>query len=302
MSKFNQLTVFLTVVSEGSFAATAKKLGTNPSTISKSIERLEKELSFRLFQRTTRKLKLTHAGQVYKDKVFYLFNELSNCEEALKDDKNKPTGTLKINAPVGFGLCHIRPLIPIFSSIYPDIKIETCFDDRYVDIINEGFDVSIRTGEVQDSRFIARHLCPIHIVTCAAQSYLNKFDNNIYENDYLKHDWILHRFKESKQTLPILLKKEVNIKSIKHKAKFIVDDALSMKSFCEAGLGLSQLPHFILGDSIQTKKLIALNQTIEVPNSGIYIIYPNKEFLPYRVRLFIDFIIKHKKAFEWDNR
>ncbi len=291
MDKLNTLKIFITVADQGSFAATAKLLGTNPSTISKAIDRLEKELQLNLLQRTTRKLRLSHAGERYYQTARMLIEELDACESALRNDNALPGGTLKINAPVSYGRLYLQTLIPKFSNLYPDINIEVTYDDAYIDIINKGFDLSIRTGTLQDNRLIAQKLSCIDVITCASPGLANKLSYAI-KADTLEHfPWIRFRFKQTGRLLPIQLPQKRNkIINYDPPSQFIVDDGEAMIDFCVAGMGLIQVPHFLARHALLKKRIVPLIPTFSHADSGIYLLYPKRDYLPTRVRAFIEFL------------
>nr|WP_277922042.1 LysR family transcriptional regulator [Vibrio parahaemolyticus] len=172
MDKIRSLRFFIATLEGGSFAAAAKAHGTDPSTVSKAIHRLESDLGIQLFQRSTRQIRLTDAGRRYANTARFVLDELAACEDSLKSHNDALSGLLKINVPVSCGRLYIRPLLKEFCRRYPSITIDIHYDDAYVDIIEQGIDVSIRSGVVQDSQLIVRQLSPIDFIICGSQDYL----------------------------------------------------------------------------------------------------------------------------------
>ena len=177
MDKLRALQFFVAAADHGSFAAVAKTLGASPSTISKAMSRLEDDLGLQLFYRNTRHLTLTQGGQVYADTVRKITDELSACEHRLKEVNDEPQGHLKISLPMSYGRLYVRPWMKQFNDLYPDITFELSYSDHYTDLIEQGIDVCIRSGTVQDNRLTARKLSPIDFVTCASPDYINKHPN-----------------------------------------------------------------------------------------------------------------------------
>ncbi|WP_370980243.1 LysR family transcriptional regulator [Agaribacterium sp. ZY112] len=291
MDTFNHLQMFVLVAEQGSFAAVAKKLGADPSTISKAILNLEQRLGLQLFQRTTRKINITAEGREYLLHVKSMLDDLNACEQRLKHHTSSPSGSLKINAPVSYGRSYLLPLVPEFCKRYPDIKLDIHFDDAYVDIIEHGYDVLIRTGTLQEKRIVARPLSSMDFVTCAAPDYLKSQGVKRLKSSMLaNYSWIRFRFKQSGKLMPILSLE--NGQLIQHDVNqdYLVDDGEAMAELCAAGLGLSQFPHFIARSYIEEKKIVPVYKSFKHPTMGVHVMYAKREHLPERVRVFVDFL------------
>ncbi len=290
MDKFNALNTFLAVANTTSFAKASQAMGTSPSTISKAIDRLEKELGFRLFQRTTRTLKLTEQGILYREKVSHIFEELTLFEETLVKDNRQPKGNLKINAPVSYGRLYILPLLPKFKKKYPEIKLEIRLDDAYLDMIENGYDISIRSGTLQDSRLVAQQLSSIDVITVANVKSAKLLKSPLSDKDISKNKWIQFRFKQSGKVAPIQTLNKGNIISHSTEPELIVDDGEALVELCISGMGFIQLPHFLLRDALKAGKVVPIMKSFTSSHSGIYAIYAKREYLPNRVRVFIDYL------------
>ena len=292
MDKFRALEFFIATIDGGSFAAAAQQYATDPSTVSKAIKRLEEQLGLQLFQRSTRKLSLTSAGKDYADTVRQLADQLKLSEESLKTQNETPSGSLKLNLPVSYGRHYVQPMLNAFRTRYPDIDLDVTFSDKYVDMIGLGVDVSIRSGNLSDSRLVAQKLTPMEFVVCAAPAYCDKY-GVIPENEYSEHPWIRFRFKQTGKIMPILLSQPSQSSepaSGKPGRQLIVDDGDAMADFASAGLGLCQLPHFVAKTWVEKGLLQVISQPYQVKEAGVYIIYPKREYLPLRTRLFVDFV------------
>ncbi|MCW8886511.1 MAG: LysR substrate-binding domain-containing protein [Motiliproteus sp.] len=292
MDKVRALNFFLATVDSGSFAAAAKKFATDPSTVSKAVQRLESNLGIQLFQRSTRRLQLTWAGQSYAVTARRVLEELQGCEERLKQENEEPAGLLRINSPISYGRRYIRPLLTEFRRLYPKIDIEIQFNDAYVDMIAEGFDISIRSGVLQDSSLVARQLSPIDFLICGSDEYLSKHGRPDSEEALLEHAWIRFRFKQTGKLFPLLLQSDQGLIHRDTRADFVVDDSDSMAELCAQGLGITQIPHFIARDWLHDNRICVLFPPLRHPDMGVYLYYPKREFLPRKVRVFIDFLIQ----------
>ncbi len=283
---------FLAVVDQGSYSAAARVLAASPSTVSKAIMRLESNIGIQLFQRNTRQLQLTSEGTQYATQIRSLLEQLDNCETDIKQHSESPSGKLRVNIPVSYGRLYIRPLLKPFSQLYPEISIELSYNDRYVDIIEQGFDVCIRSGTLSDSRLVVRQLSPIDFLICASPFYLNSHKAPTTIEEFSQHKWIRFRFQQTGRLLPIMMPKGSDHSEYDPDQSYIVDDGEAMAELCANGLGLTQTPHFIARNWLKSKQIVSLFPAFTPKGHGIYILYPKHEYLPSRVRVFVSFLVE----------
>ncbi|RMF00203.1 MAG: LysR family transcriptional regulator, partial [Alphaproteobacteria bacterium] len=184
----SDLEIFARVVTAGNMSAAGREMGLSPAVVSKRISHLEQRLGARLFQRTTRQLTLTEAGQGFYDRVVNILAGIEEAEAYVTRRNTVPRGTLKVTAPTAFGRMHIAPYLCEFLSEFPDIVIDLDLSDSFVDIVGSGFDVAIRVAELEDSSLVARKLAPNNRVICAAPSYLEKHGVPETLADLAKHN------------------------------------------------------------------------------------------------------------------
>ena len=300
MDKLRVLQFFMMAADQGSYAAVAKSSGSSPSTISKAISRLEDELKIQLLYRNTRRLTLTQAGEVYLETVRRITRELSACEYDLQEANDEPVGHLKISVPMSYGRLYIRPWMKVFHQRFPAISFELSYSDQYVDMIEQGIDVCIRSGTVQDNRLVARKLSPIDFVTCVAPSYLEKHgisrpQSSHYAIDspeqFSKHQWIQFRFGQTGKIMPIKYMYKGVLCDYHPEKSLIVDDGEAMSELCADDFGMTQMPHFIARNWLQSGDILTVAPAIQLEDFGVYVLYPKRHYLPNRVRVFIDFLI-----------
>ena len=293
MDKLRSLELFLATCDSGSFAAAAKACNSDPSTVSKAIGRLETQLGLTLFQRSTRQLRITTAGERYARTVRKMFHDLSSCEGELKHLNDSPSGTLRINSAVCYGHLYLRPLLRAFCQRYPAIKLELEINDLHVDIIENDIDLALRTGYVKDSRLIARCLSPMDFLVCASPQYLETHGTPRCADDFQQHQWIGFRIKETQQLQPIFLPDETG-EYIPYELTrtHITDDGEAMAYMCADGLGFAQLPHFLAKKDLNSGALVSLYPYFRppTPDNGVFAIYPKRDYLPAKVRVFIEFL------------
>jgi len=279
----------------GSFAAASAYLGIDPSTVSKAIQQLESHLGTRLFIRTTRKLQLTQAGEQYQASCTTLLDGLTHCEEQLHQQQVEAKGVLKINLPVAYGQLYVMPMIGKFNEQYPDIQLDISLSDDYVDMVSHSIDIAVRSGQLKDSRLIAKQLSPMDFATCAAPAFLaNK--KAITAANIDKQPWILYRFNHTGKVMPL-----TGIKGRgKHKqyyeitptqAALITTDGLSMLTACTAGVGLMQAPHFIIRDALQKGQLVLVQPYWRSEAFNVYAYYVHRGYVPAKVRAFLHFLV-----------
>ncbi|NAW87615.1 LysR family transcriptional regulator [Photobacterium halotolerans] len=293
MDKLRSLEIFLATCDGESFVAAARACNTDPSTVSKAISRLEAQLGLTLFQRSTRQLRITAAGQRYADTVRKMIQDLTVCEDELKHLNDSPSGTLRISSAVCYGHLYLRPLLQAFCQRYPAIKLDLEINDLHADIIENDIDIALRTGYVKDSRLVARRLSPMDFLVCASPHYLAAQGTPQCADDFHQHNWIGFRIKETQQLQPIFLPNEQGeYVPYELERTHITDDGEAMACMCADGLGFAQLPHFLAKQGLNNGTLVSLYPYFRPPqpDNGVFAIYPKREYLPTRVRVFIEFM------------
>ncbi len=290
MDHFNAIPYFIAVVDNKGFSPAAQALGISKSAISKRITQLEAYLGVRLLHRTTRKISLTEAGSRYYEYASKASIEAQNAEDAVSQLQGEPQGKLKINAPMSFGLIHMAELIPEFLLRYPKISIDLVMDDKAVDLVEHGFDVAIRNGELADSSLIARRLAPIHSIVCASPAYLANHSRPSSPSELSEHNCLLYSYSTNKDQWQFK-KKEEQV-CIHVEGNYRVNNSEALKLALIKGLGIGRLPSFVAGDALRDGSLINLFPEYRMPAKKVYAVYPERHYLPAKVRAFLDFSIE----------
>jgi DNA-binding transcriptional LysR family regulator len=290
-NNFSAIPVFVAVVERGSFSSAAEKLGMTKSAVSKRISVLEDNLGVRLFNRTTRSIALTEAGERFSD---YARNAVVIANEgfaALNNLQGIPKGTLKINAPMTFTRLHIVPYIKEFLDSYPDVKVILSMDDRVVSLVEGGFDVGIRIGELENSSLIAKKLADCKSVLCASPEYLEKHGTPSNPEDLSHHNCINYSLFQGGAEWTFY--KDSKKLKLEPKGNFIVNNSDAISEVLLNGLGICQMPTFIVAEHLKSQRLITFMDEYALPKHAIYAVYPERKHLPEKVRVFIEFI-SHK--------
>ncbi len=290
MPRLDAMEVFAEVVEAEGFSAAARSLGISKSAVSKQIGRLEDRLGVRLLNRTTRRLSLTEAGATFYEASRRVLDEAEAAETAVSNLAEAPHGLLKLNAPMSFGFLHLARAIPEFHARYPQIVVDAVMNDRFVDLIEEGYDLAIRIGGLRDSSLIARRLAPSRALLCASPDYLARRGEPRQPAELAEHDCLIYsnvdqrdlwRFQGPRGPL-----------RVKVKGPFLANNGDALCSAALAGMGIALLPSFIVSPHLLSGRLVPVMCGFPLGEQGIYAVYPHHRNLSVKVRAFVDFLIE----------
>lgn len=289
MQNLTDIAVFVKVVELSSFTAAADALQMSQPVVSKSVTRLEEKLGARLLNRTTRRLSLTEAGSELYRRSVHALAEIENAELEVARFQTEPRGTLRVSAPMSFSILHLGPVLQTFLDRYPGITLELNLDDRQVDLVEEGFDVAIRIGRLQDSNLIARKIAPCRQVLCASPAYLAKRGTPERPEDLLEHSCILYSLTSAPREWRLTdADGEVHIVPVNgalHSNNGLVNRAAAL-----AGSGIVLLPTFYLGDQLRSGELKPVLCKFRPQDIALHAVYPERRNLMPKVRAFVDFL------------
>lgn len=280
--------VFAVVARNGSFTKTAAELDMAVQTVSKYVKALEDDLDVQLFNRTTRKVSLNDSGRAYLEKCLDLLEQFDELESSVRFQHAAPKGRIKISAPTSFGELHLTPALRDFLHIYPDIKIEVYLSNRRVAMVEEGFDMALRIGQLPDSSMIAKKLTSMRMTICASPDYLAKYGKPSHPSDLVHHNCFVDQnlrhgrhwhFIENGQEFKV----EVH-------GNFESNSPESMRRMTLAGLGIGFCPMYVISQDLVAGRLIPLFEENEAYLYGVYAIYPHRKHLSHRVRVLVDFL------------
>ena len=288
MDRIDAMRAFVAVVTEGSFSNAANALRLSPQLVSKYVSKLEDQLNTRLLNRTTRKVSLTEAGSHYFGHAQQILLSIDNMESQLGGLQQNPKGTLRISAPVSFALKHMARLITDFQRRYPLVKVDLQLSDRKVDIIEEGFDVALRIGQLKSSSLVAKPVAPIRVVLCASPQYLATHGTPTQLADLNHHRYLHYSYMnmEGREDLYQCLK----TKYMQQGSEFCSNNGDVLVDAAIVGAGLVLQPTFIASAALSSGKLVVVLPEFEPEPLGLYVVYAHRKLLPHKVRCFIDFI------------
>lgn len=282
--------MFIAVMETGSFTAAAQRLGTSHGQASKLISRLEGELGVQLFRRSTRALAATDVGNAYYEKVRLLLAEYDALNDSVRNTSGSPVGRLRLSAPVTFGTTQLTPHLIEFARQYPGIEIDVSFADRVVNLVDEGFDIALRIGRLDDSSLVARKLCDIRVITVAAPSYLTARGTPGHWNELAQHDCIIDTNFREPGRWPFLDEHQtVHAHPVSGRLKFS-NAEVCLQAAC-SGLGITRVPTFVAGVALGSKAVVPILAACEVPPLGLFAVYPPAKYLANKSRTFIDYLV-----------
>lgn len=288
---YNDVPVFVRVVEAGSFTAAAGQLGREKSSVSRSIARLEEELGVRLLQRTTRRLGLTDAGQVFFERVRGALAGFDEAATAVQELGSEPRGTVRVTSVAESDALSIAAAIAEFVKRYPKIHVELTLTGRTVDLVAEGIDLAVRAGRLTDSTLVARRVGSSDAALFAAPSYLKRCGRPKRLQDLSQHECVLFRSRASRATWT--LTGPSGEESVEVKGPVSADDLFFVARAAAAGTGIGFLPVLLARDFVARGALELLLAEYRSKGATIQVVLPSSTFVPARVARLRDFLVEH---------
>jgi DNA-binding transcriptional LysR family regulator len=294
MDTLDGMRTIIAAVETGSFTAAGERQGISKALVSKYVGEVERRLGVRLFNRSTRRLALTEEGRRYYDQALPLLEEFSVMVDNVTGAQSAPRGLLRVSVPQTFGEMSLSPLVPKFLKTYPDLSLDLQLSDRMIDMLEEGVDVVIRIGGVDDSNLIARPIKTLPLTLCASPEYIAQHGEPLCAEDITQHTCIIDsNFRIGKQW-PIV-DPEGQTTSIEVSSNIAVNSPRAVKEIAIAGGGIGMIPRFIIESELQKgrlKEILPDHKTLEF---GLFAIYPHRRYLSKKVRCFIEFLMDELK-------
>lgn len=289
MDRLTGLSAFVRTADLGSFAGAGRVLGLSPSAVGKAVTKLENQVGVRLVQRSTRSLRLTEEGRAFHERCRRILDDLDDAHESLMRTREAPSGRIRVSSP--FVAHHILlPVLPTFMARYPEIELDLDFSDRIVDLIEEGVDVAIRSGQLPDSRIMVRPLRPFRMLLCASPAYLNQHGTPTCPRQLKTHCGLGFRYPNSGklQGWPLVLPTGEPELVIRH--VLTCNNMEAIHGAALRGLGIGCMPDFLAQASLESGNLVSiLADHLDAP-AQFNLIWPSSRHLSPKVRVFVDFI------------
>ncbi len=289
MDRLLWMETFIKVVDMGHFSAAAHKLHVSKAAVSKYIYALEEHLGTQLINRTTRRLSLTQEGEAYLTRCRAILEDIQEVEASIGSMQTEPKGVLRINGPMSFGHLHLASAVADFLERYPEIRIEFELTDRLVDVVDEGWDVVIRIGQLHDSTLLARKLAPSLLVLCGTPAYFERYGQPKHPADLKEHLCLGYSYTAMGNSWSF-----TNGDGQEERMTFVprlrVNNGDVIRKVVLQSLGIALSPTFIVGQDLQAGTLQAVLTDWQLPTGAIYAVYPQNRRLSAKVRVFIDFL------------
>jgi DNA-binding transcriptional LysR family regulator len=291
MSELMQMKAFAAAVRAGSLAAAGRHLDLSRSQVSKLIQGLEQRLGVALLVRTNRALALTEAGRDYHERVVDVLARLSEAEQAVAGHQQEPQGPLRINAPMSFGVRLLAPLLPAFLRRYPQVRVELHLDDRMLDPVEGGFDVTVRVAALADSPLVARRLCEVPRVLCASPGYLRRRAAPTRPEDLRGHDCLHYGYLAAGSDWRLETAAGERA-SVAVQGALCSNNAEALQQAALGDCGIALLPRFVVADDLRLGRLMPVLAGWEAPRIAAHALFVRAPCLPARLRAFVDHVVE----------
>lgn len=289
MDRLDLLEAFTAVAETGSFSAAAARLGLARALVSKRVAALERRLGARLLARTTRRVGLTGEGEAFLPRARRILAEYREAVDELTHRRGEPRGRLKLAAPMSFAVRHLPAVLASFAERFPALRVELVLEDRFVDLVEDGFDLALRIGDLPDSSLIARLLAPVRLVPCAAPSYLERHGVPREPADLRRHRCLHYgNFSSGRRWQ---FERDGRRETVPVDDRFVANNGDFLAAAAEAGFGIVLSPTFIVGDALRAGRLVRVLDGWETPRFALYAVWPPADRPPARVRALVDFLL-----------
>lgn len=299
MEELKRIGVFTKVVQAKSFSEAARQLGVAKSAVSKQIKLLEEQIGVQLFNRSTRKLSLTEAGKIYYRHCEHIVNRAEFALDELRNYQNQPTGTLRISAPVPLARTILIPVIKELRELYPSLNVDLQLDDEIVNVVEQGIDLTLRVGALQDSNLIARKLCETPAVLIASPQYLANYGTPTEPSALVNHQWLALSVQASPYSKTFRHKKTGEQESVALQGNLSINSVETIIAATLNSLGVTLLAKVTIEDLLRSGQLVELLPDYQAAAVPIYAVYPHREYLPSKVKVFMALLQKHCMNASW---
>jgi len=290
MDAITRMRCFIQVVDSNGFSAAAREMGRSKALVSKYVGELEDELGVRLLNRTTRQVSLTEVGEAYYKEAVEILQRIDDLQASVQSSHHEVRGRLRVSAPRSMGAGMLNEAMMHFLARYPEINLDLRLEDRFVDLVEEGFDLAVRVTQLDDSSLIARKIAPFRTIVCASAAAIERYGAPrvpadlttrpcIIDTNYrFKQNWVFH---DKGERLSVAVKGPLEVNS-----------AAAAREAALCDLGFLRTPIFFVSEDIKSGRLVMLLEEYEEPMRGIYAVYPHRRYLSAKVRAFVDFLVE----------
>jgi len=300
MDTLDAMRVFVAVVERNGFSAAAQALDMSTAGVTRQIAALEKRLSTRLLNRTTRRVSPTSTGAAYYAQCVQLLAQFDALEAGIGAQALEPSGLLRVNAPVSYGIARLGPLLAGYRARYPQVQLDLSLSDRLVDMVEEGYDVAIRITRQPNPALIARKLADTHITLCAAPAYLDAHGRPQQPDDLSSHECLGYSYWGGGDSWQ--LRGPRGEVSVPVHGGLRANNGDVLREAALAGMGIILQPDFLIYEDLRAGSLVELMPEFRAAELGIFAVYPTRKQLPLKVRRLVDFLVVALRNPVWGER
>ncbi|MEX0285805.1 MAG: LysR family transcriptional regulator [Paracoccaceae bacterium] len=290
MANLVEMEAFTTVVEQGGITVAARRLGMSKSAVSKHITNLEERLGTRLLSRSTRRVSPTDIGLAYYDRVSRVLNDAGEADAMVTALQDKPSGALRVSVATDFGVTHLTPVIGRFMERYPDLSVCLVLQNRYAELISEGYDLGVRVGDLEDSSLKARKFASAEKRLVASPSYLKRHGKPAAIPDLVDHR-LLYRSPRPSGHVWTLQGPGNATHQVRAAGALCINDGQSLLTAAMSGLGIAHLPSYLYGEAVREGTLVDVLPGLVSEPVNLHAVYPNGRFVQPKVRAFVDFLV-----------
>ena len=299
MDKFQEMASFVAVVEAGSFVGAADATGLSKAAVSRHVAELEQRLGARLLHRTTRRLSLTDDGQLFFTRAKEMLAAIDEAESEISSRSGEPSGLLRINAPLTFGVLHLAPLWGRFAQLYPKVSLDIELSDRVVDLVEEGYDLAVRITNLPNSQLVSRRLASTRMVACASPQYLALHGTPKHPRELAQHEVISYSYWAARNEWTFTAPDD-SLVTVRTHARIHANNGDTCRAAALDHQGIILQPDFLVADDLRRGDLVELLPTYRAMTLGIHAVYPSRKHLPIKTRRLVDFLVEAFAAPVWD--
>jgi DNA-binding transcriptional LysR family regulator len=292
MDRLTSMSVFVRAADLGSFAAVAEVMGISPQMVAKHVVFLEDRVGAALIHRTTRRQSLTDVGRAYYDRCKLVLAEADAADALVEDMRARPTGVLRVNAPMTFGAFSLAPFVTRYLARYPDMQVDLTLNDRFVDPLEEGFDVMVRIGPVEESGLIAHALSPYRVIACASPAYLAARGVPRTPSDLESHDCLAYAYWSPSIPCRWVFTRNGRAEEVCATGRMRSNDWKALLHAAIEGFGVTLGPESVLSGEIAAGRLVRVLDDYEGPVRPMHVLYPAGRRPTMKVRSFVDAVVE----------
>ncbi|KAA5605830.1 LysR family transcriptional regulator [Roseospira marina] len=290
MSRFEEMLTFVRVIEAGGVTGAAGRLNLAKSAVSRRLSDLEQRLGVQLVARTTRRMTPTETGRAYYERCVRILADLDEADQAVSSAEADLSGTLRVAAPLSFGVRHLSPALVAFLTEHPRIAVDLDLNDRAVNLVEDGFDLAVRIGRLSDSSLIARRLAVVRRVIVASPAYWDREGRPTRPADLVGHQTMSYAHASDSETWAFLRAEGAGGAVGRPATRLRANNGDILAAMAEAGLGVAVLPTFLVNDAVLAGRLECVLPEVPLPPMDAWVLYPPTRHLSHRVRTFIDFM------------